>query len=226
MRMRKLAWAEDFLQQEEVVMKNPSDYKGKWKNILNRDVLHVEIGSGKGDYWVQMAKLYPTLGWIGIERNRNVAALAVKKQVDASWEKDNMRFISEDAQCMHTWFAQGEIDVIHLNFSDPWPKKRTHKKRLSNRTFIAQYANVLAEDGEIQMKTDNMDLFEYSILEFQKAGWFLHEFSTNFRRVAHDEDVISEYERRFMNLGQPIYRAVWKKHQLMDKELGIDQINS
>ena len=104
-----------------------------------------------------------------------------------------------------------------MNFSDPWPKKRAHKKRLSNHKFIAQYAKILADDGEIQMKTDNSSLFEYSIIEFQNAGWFLHDFSVDFRRVAHDEDIITEYEHRFMEKGQPIYRPIWKKHPMNEK---------
>ena len=100
---------------------------------------------------------------------------------------------------------------LSFSFSDPWPKKRAHKKRLSNRKFIEQYAHILNENGEIQMKTDNSSLFEYSLLEFQNAGWFLWDVSVDFRRCEHAEDVITEYEHRFMEKGQPIYRAVWKK---------------
>lgn len=215
MRMRKLPWAEDFLKEQEVVVKDPAAYQGRWKEILKRDVLHVEIGTGKGDYWKQMSQLYPKEAWVGIEKNKNVAALAVRKFAnDETMVKEHMAYICDDAQAIDTWFAKGEVDVIHLNFSDPWPKKRAHKKRLSNHTFIAQYATILKEDGEIQMKTDNVDLFEYSILEFQKENWYLHDFSVDFRRNEHAEDVITEYESRFMNLGQPIYRAVWKKYPL------------
>ena len=211
MRMRKLPWAEDFLKEQSVVVEDPTTYKGKWKSLLACDELHVEIGTGKGDYWTKMAQLYPEYGWIGIEKNTNVAALAVRKFSNMDGKKEHMRYINKDAKDLQTWFAEHEVDVIHLNFSDPWPKKRAHKKRLSNVSFIEQYATILKEDGELQMKTDNSSLFEYSVLEFQKANWYLHEFSVDYRRVEHEEDVITEYEHRFMEKGKPIYRAVWKK---------------
>lgn len=212
MRMRKLPWAEDFLNEQEVVIKEPATFAGKWKSCIQRDIIHLEIGCGKGDYWTKMALQYPEYGWIGVEKNNSVAALAVRKYVNMEGKKDHMRFINDDAECIGEWFADGEIDVLHLNFSDPWPKKRTHKKRLSNKAFIDQYRRILNDEGEIQMKTDNVSLFEYSVIEFQNAKWFLHDFSVNFRRVEHNEDVITEYEHRFMELGQPIFRAVWKKH--------------
>lgn len=213
MRMRKLPWAEDFLKEQEVVIKEPQTIAGTWAKTLQKDKLHVEIGSGKGDYWIQMAELYPHIAWIGIEKNDNVAALAVRKYTKMESKPENVLFINDDAEHIETWFHEGEVDVIHLNFSDPWPKKRAHKKRLSNHKFIQQYANILKDDGEIQMKTDNTSLFEYSILEFQNEGWFLHDVSVDFRRNQHEEDVITEYEHRFMERNQPIYRAIWKKHK-------------
>ncbi|MEG0274406.1 MAG: tRNA (guanosine(46)-N7)-methyltransferase TrmB [Longicatena sp.] len=217
MRMRKLPWAEDFLEQQPVVVKNVKEAAGTWKKRLQRDTLHVEIGTGKGDYWIGMAQLYPDAGWIGIEKNVSVAALAVRKYSNLEEAPAHMLYINDDAEDIKEWFAKGEVDVIHLNFSDPWPKKRAHKKRLSNHAFIEQYHHILSDDGEIQMKTDNVSLFEYSVLEFQNEGWFLHEFSVDYRRVEHNEDVITEYEHRFMELGQPIYRAVWKKQPLKNK---------
>ena len=148
---------------------------------------------------------------VGIEKNINVAALAVRKYTQLEKQPENMLYIQGDAEVIDTWFAQGEVDVIHLNFSDPWPKKRAHKKRLSNHAFIARYAHILKPDGEIQMKTDNSALFEYSLMEFQEEGWRLKEVSVDYRREEHAEDVITEYERRFLEKGQPIYRAVFVK---------------
>ncbi|WP_416326526.1 tRNA (guanosine(46)-N7)-methyltransferase TrmB [[Eubacterium] hominis] len=211
MRMRKLPWAEDFLKEQQVVIKEPATFAGKWKTYLNKDCLHVEIGTGKGDYLLQMSQKDKASGWIGVEKNNNVAALAVRKYTNMEEPGSHVAFINADAEEISSWFKPGEIDVIHLNFSDPWPKKRAHKKRLSNEKFIRQYADILSEDGEIQMKTDNSSLFEYSLIEFQKCGWFLHDVSVDFRRTEHEEDAISEYERKFMDKGQPIYRAVWKK---------------
>lgn len=217
MRMRKLPWAEDFLKEQEVVIKEPSTYAGNWKSLLQKEHLHVEIGTGKGDYLLQMCQNYPDAGWIGVEKNNNVAALAVRKYTKMEEPIENMAFINGDAEEISTWFKPGEVDVIHLNFSDPWPKKRAHKKRLSNEKFIRQYGDILSEQGEIQMKTDNSSLFEYSVIEFQKCGWFLHEFSVDFRRNEHEEDAITEYEHKFMEKGQPIYRAVWRKYPILNE---------
>ena len=211
MRMRNLPWAKDYLNEHDIVIKDAEQKAGSWKQFLNCDVLHVEIGTGKGDYWTKMSSMYPQFGWIGIEKNTSVAALAVKKYDGLENKNSHMAFIQEDAADISKWFGEKEIDVIHLNFSDPWPKKRAHKKRLSSDSFIKMYDQVLADDGEIQMKTDNEQLFEFSILEFQNAGWKLIDFTVNYRRDQHDEDAITEYETRFMNLGQPIFRAVWKR---------------
>lgn len=214
MRMRKLPWAEDYIKEAPIVEQHPSRIAGTWKQLLNCSILHVEIGTGKGDYWIQMAQKYPEKGWIGIEKNINVAALAVRKFQTMETMNPHMCYICDDAESIEDWFHEGEVDVIHLNFSDPWPKKRAHKKRLSNHAFIEQYKKILSDEGEIQMKTDNVALFEYSVIEFQKEGWYLHEFYVDYRRVEHEEDVVSEYERRFMDLGQPIFRAVWKKQPM------------
>ena len=211
MRMRNLPWANDYLNEHDIVIKDAEQKAGSWKQFLNCDVLHVEIGTGKGDYWTKMSSMYPQFGWIGIEKNTSVAALAVKKYDGLENKNSHMAFIQEDAADISKWFGEKEIDVIHLNFSDPWPKKRAHKKRLSSDSFIKMYDQVLADDGEIQMKTDNEQLFEFSILAFQNAGWKLIDFTVNYRRDQHDEDAITEYETRFMNLGQPIFRAVWKR---------------
>ena len=151
----------------------------------------------------------PEEGWIGIEKEHNVAAVAVKKALAQPHE--HMAFIAQDADQISTWFAPGEIDVIHLNFSDPWPKSGYAKRRLSHARFLKQYETLLNENGQVIMKTGNPKLFEFSLTEFSKENWLLCEVSVDFRRLPHPEDAITEYEQKFMDLGQPIYRAVWQK---------------
>lgn len=194
---------------QDVIVRSCETMPGKWRELLKKEELHVEIGAGKGDYWIKMSDLYPDAGWIGIEKNVNVAAIALKKVEDS--EHLNRRFIVDDAMAIDTWFAENEIDVIHLNFSDPWPKKRASKHRLSHTSFLKRYEKILKKEGKLIMKTDNAKLFEFSVLEFQNNGWIMDEFSVDYRRDEHPEDVITEYETRFMNLNQPIYRAVWHK---------------
>lgn len=210
MRMRKKSWAEPFLaEHDEIVIASPESLKGCWKSKLNTEKLHVEIGSGKGDYFTQMAALYPDFGWVGVEKNINVAAAAAKKAVESG--HDNQLLIAMDAEKISEWFDDGEIDVIHLNFSDPWPKSGYKKRRLSHRRFIEVYERLLSSQGQIVMKTDNRKLFEFSLLEIAQCPFVLTDVSVDFRAEEHAEDVMTEYERKFVELNQPIYRAVWTK---------------
>lgn len=208
MRMRRVQWAVDYLPLAKCREFEPETKKGIWQPDRTRK-LHVEIGTGKGQYALEMARLYPETDWIAIEKNDTAAGMAAHKFDEAGQE--NLRFIYGDARLIADWFAPGEVDVIHLNFSDPWPKNRNAKRRLSADSFLQQYRQILAADGRIEMKTDNSGLFEYSVLQFLKDGWHLVEFSVDFRRDAHPEDVPTEYESRFIEKGQPVYRAVWKK---------------
>lgn len=210
MRMRKKSWAEPYLNEHaELVIANPSELKGMWKQRLNKEFLRVEIGSGKGDYFTYMAAQYPNEGWVGIEKNINVAAIAAKKGVESG--NQNQLLIAQDAEDLSEWFENGEINVIHLNFSDPWPKTGYKKRRLSHRRFIEVYEKLLCENGQIIMKTDNRKLFEFSLLEFAQCRFVLSDVSVDFRAEEHPEDVMTEYERKFVELNQPIYRAVWTK---------------
>jgi tRNA (guanine-N7-)-methyltransferase len=180
-----------------------------WKKHLNCEVLHVEIGSGKGDYWSKMAHQNPDHGWVAIEKDRNVAATCLRKYIDEILP--TMALINSDAKDIASWFALGEIDVLHLNFSDPWPKKGHSKRRLSHFVFLKAYDRLLSAYGEIQMKTDNSALFEFSCVEMSNYGFVCKELSVDYRRTEHPEDAITEYEQRFLDLNQPIYRAVWRK---------------
>ncbi len=217
MRMRKKKWADPWLaEHSDYIYENPAEMKGKWKELLGCEILHVEIGTGKGDYLNHMAAMYPEEGWVGLEKDRSAAAVAARKAVEEeNADLHNKRMIVNRAEIMTEWFAEGEIDVIHLNFSDPWPKKYTHKRRLSSESFLAMYDKLLGENGRIRMKTDNVGLFEDSVVTFSQAGWTFTEFSVDYRRDEHPEDAVTEYEARFMELGQQIYQltAVRRKPQ-------------
>ena len=212
MRMRKKKWADPWLSEHsDYIFEDPAEYRGKWRDLLGGRILHVEIGTGKGDYLNTMAAMYPDECWVGIEKDRSAAAVAARKAVEAE-EPDlhNKRMIVNQAEKMEEWFAENEIDVIHLNFSDPWPKKHAHKRRLSSDKFLQMYRRLLSEDGVIRMKTDNRDLFEDSVLYFLNNGFTLTEFSVDYRRKEHPEDAVTEYESRFLELGQPIYQLCAK----------------
>ncbi len=210
MRMRRIPWAADYLTTSPSRILDPSKLSGTWKDGL-KGKLHLEIGCGKGGYSSAMAAMYPNDRFIAVEKNESAAGLAAKKFDEAG--APNLSLIYGDGADLSLWFTPGELDVIHLNFSDPWPKKRNAKRRLSAPGFLKQYRTILADDGQIVMKTDNSALFEYSLIEFQNAGFVLEEVSVDFRRESHDEDPLTEYEEKFVQAGQPIYRAVWKKGQ-------------
>jgi len=212
MRMRKKKWADPWLEEHaDYIYADPEENKGKWKQLLHCKELHVEIGMGKGDYLIHMAAMYPAIGWVGMEKDHSAAAVASRKALEAdTLQIENNRMICGYAEDMQKWFADGEVDVIHLNFSDPWPKKHAHKKRLSSSKFLEMYRGLLSEDGCIRMKTDNKDLFEDSVLYFIQNDFILSEFSVDYHRVDHPEDAITEYEAKFMELGQPIYQLCAK----------------
>ena len=192
--------------------------KAAQKSMGTSHDVRVEIGTGKGDYINHMAAMYPEEGWVGIEKDRSAIAVAARKAVeDENDDLHNKRLIVNDAENLLSWFAPGEIDIIHLNFSDPWPKKHYHKRRLSSSRFLTMYRELLSQDGYIRMKTDNKDLFEASVLYFLENGFTLTEFSVDYRRKDHPEDAVTEYESRFLELGQPIY-------QLCAKPLRDDKI--
>jgi len=209
MRMRNKPWALDFLSEQPRVHFDPCDYKGNWLKKTGFSKLCVEIGSGKGDYASAMAKLQPDVLWIAIEKDKNVSAVANKKI--ATLEIMNLHWIVGDAVNLENWFAEGEIDVIHLNFSDPWPKKHHTKRRLTSEGFIERMLKCSNETLEIKFKTDNVKLFEYTMIMWENYPLQLTEFSVDYRREAHPEDAITEYEQHFMDLNQVIYRAVWRK---------------
>lgn len=207
MRMRKKKWAEPWLEAHaDYVLTKPEEWRGRWLENIKGNILHVEIGTGKGDYLNHMAVMYPDEAWVGIEKDRSVAAVAARKAVEEGTDLSNRRMIAGDAEHLEEWFGEQEIDVIHLNFSDPWPKKHYHKRRLSSASFLAVYRRLLKKGGMIRMKTDNKDLFEDSVLYFLQNGFTFTEFSVDYRRKPHPEDAVTEYENRFMELGQPIYQ--------------------
>jgi tRNA (guanine-N7-)-methyltransferase len=208
MRSRRKPWAHDLLNSHSKVTFDGHDLKTHWSHIEKYELICVELGSGKGDFVHQMAKLYPNFYWIAVEKDENVAARALRKVESVA---DNVFWVVADAKDMQEWFEPGTVQRIYLNFSDPWPKKHHVKRRLSSESFMEKMWLITRDDAEFYMKTDNQKLFEYTILTWQNYPLNMIEFSVDYRRDEHPEDAITEYEQRFMDLGQVIYRAVWRK---------------
>ncbi|AUJ25949.1 MULTISPECIES: tRNA (guanosine(46)-N7)-methyltransferase TrmB [Virgibacillus] len=208
MRQRHKPWADDFLQKHaDTVISNPYNYNGRWQEVFtNHDApIHLEIGTGKGQFIVEMARQYPDVNFIGIEVAKSIIVTAAQKVVDA--EMPNIRLIHVNAENLTDLFARDELSLIYLNFSDPWPKNRHEKRRLTYYTFLEKYQQILKPNGEIVLKTDNMGLFEYSLESFSQNGLQIEEVNLDLHGIDDPTNRMTEYEEKFTAKGQPIYRC-------------------
>lgn len=204
MRLRKIKNIEEkILQYNNIIMMNPSDYKGNWNKLFkNNNPIYLEIGTGKGQFIMNNAINNPDINYIGCEISDSVIYKAAKKINEK--EISNLYLINVDAFKLEEVFEKDEISKIFLNFSDPWPKSRHEKRRLTSEAFLNVYNKFLNKDGVIEFKTDNRKLFEYSVLKFNELGYEMLELSLDLH--SDFENIITtEYEDKFMNLGQVIY---------------------
>lgn len=187
----------------ELVVLNYKDYKGKWKSFFGNDnPIYLEIGMGKGKFLLEHAKTYPNINFIGLEKFDSVIVQAVEKIYPL--ELNNIKLINADAEELLDMFEENEISKIFLNFSDPWPKNRHEKRRLSHANFLNRYNVIL--NGDIEMKTDNRELFEFSLISFNQNKWDFLELSLDLHHRNEDEYIITtEYEERFTKKGNVIY---------------------
>ena len=201
MRLRNVKNKEEIMNDSEYLIRDPFPFCGKWKDVFhNNHPIYIEIGMGKGKFIIENALLHPENNYIGIEKYDSVIAKALQKIPDGV---TNLRMIRGDANLIHEMFHK-EIDHIYLNFSDPWPKKRHHDRRLSSSIFLNKYEEIFKGIKSIEMRTDNMDLFEYSLVHFSENGYILHQVSLDFHKENIPE-VTTEYEDKFSSKGFPIY---------------------
>ncbi|MED4453180.1 tRNA (guanosine(46)-N7)-methyltransferase TrmB [Metabacillus fastidiosus] len=207
MRLRNKPWASDFISQyPQYLIQAPENQKGKWNELFGNDnPIHIEVGTGKGQFITGMAKQNPNINYIGIELSENVVVLALQKLVDV--ELPNVKLLNVNANDLTNIFEKGEVGQVYLNFSDPWPKKRHIKRRLTYKTFLALYETILADKGEIHFKTDNQGLFEYSLMSFSEYGLLLKYVSLDLHNSNMEGNIMTEYEEKFSKKGQRIYRA-------------------
>ncbi len=213
MRLRNIPGAREEMLVNPFVIQSPAQYRGQWNALFgNKNPLHIEIGMGKGRFLTTLAMQNPDVNYLGIERYASVLIRAIEKQEEL--KLPNLRFICIDANEVENFFAEGEVDRIYLNFSDPWPKDRHAKRRLTSRQFLAHYRQVLAADGHLAFKTDNRGLFDFSVVEVQEAGWDLSDVTYDLHHSPYAEgNVLTEYEEKFSAMGNPIYRLVARMPQ-------------
>lgn len=203
MRLRNVKNKEEILNASSFLVKNPKDYCGKWNEYFgNSNPIYIEIGMGKGKFIREHAKKFPNINFIGIEKYDSVVAKCLPK-IDE--KLTNLAVIRMDALEIDQVFHK-EISKIFLNFSDPWPKNRHHLRRLSSKVFLEKYEEIFILDKDICMRTDNEDLFCYSLMSFSEAGYVLRNLTFDLHRDYKEEDLITtEYEDRFLDRGMPIY---------------------
>lgn len=209
MRLRNVAGSREAIARSQFVIPNPKERKNRWKELFgNSNPLQIEIGMGKGRFIIDMAKLHPDINYIGIEKFSSVLIRGVQKMEEE--ELSNLYFIRMDAEEITDVFGKGEVNKIYLNFSDPWPKDRHAKRRLPSREFLNRYRIILSEEGNLEFKTDNQDLFSFALEELEPAGWKADEIT---RDLHHDTrlmegNVMTEYEERFSLMGKPICKYI------------------
>jgi len=208
MRLRNVKGSSEAINDSLYVIKNYEEYKGNYSMLFNNNnPIHIEIGMGKGNFIISMAKKYPSINFIGIEKYDSVLVRALEK---IEYDIPNLRFIRMDATDIENVFYK-EIDTIYLNFSDPWPKNRHSNRRLSSLKFLKRYDNLFKNNKNIIMKTDNRKLFEFSIMEFTNYGYKIEEISLDMYDDDTKDNVQTEYEKKFSDRGYPIYKIVVKK---------------
>lgn len=212
MRLRNIPGADAVIQAHSFAIKNEKEQKGKWNQIFgNENPIHIEIGMGKGQFLLTLAKQNPDINYVGIERYSAVLIRALEKlETEEFAGLENVRFICMNAFELPEVFAYGEVKKIYLNFSDPWPKARHARRRLTSTQFFEQYDKVLVQDGVVEFKTDNRLLFEFSLEQVEEAGWKLlaHTFDLHHNEEMNAGNVMTEYEEKFSSMGNPIHKLI------------------
>lgn len=213
MRLRNIKGAKEVVEASEFVVQNPKEYQGKWNTFFgNSNPIHIEIGMGKGQFITELAKQHPEINYIGIEKYTSVLVRALPKRAEME-NCNNLVFLSYDAVLLEEVFAKEEIARIYLNFSDPWPKDRHAKRRLTSREFLKRYEVFLKKDGEVMFKTDNRLLFDFSLEEAKESDWQLSEVTYDLHHSEYAVgNIMTEYEEKFSALGNPIHRMVIRKN--------------
>lgn len=209
MRLRKVKGAKEAIEASTLVIHDAPEKKGHWQDIfVNTNPIHIEIGMGKGKFLTALAKQNPDINYIGIERYDSVLIRALEKR-EQEEEITNLFYLCEDAKNIAELFAPEEISRIYLNFSDPWPKDRHAKRRLTSKEFFERYDRILSKTGEVMFKTDNRILFDFSLEQVPLAGWQLKDVTLDLHHSEFAEgNIMTEYEEKFSALGNPIFRLV------------------
>lgn len=208
MRLRNVKGSRETIAANDYEVHAPEEQKGNWSEVFgNSNPIHIEVGMGKGKFITELARQNPDINYVGIEKYSSVLVRALEKRPEL--EQDNLMFIRMDAENLPEVFAKDEVERIYLNFSDPWPKDRHAKRRLTSVQFLSRYDQFLKPDGRVIFKTDNRPLFDFSLEQVEEAGWILENHTFDLHHSEYLEgNVMTEYESKFVAEGKPINRMV------------------
>lgn len=208
MRLRNVRGSRETIAASEYVVQNEEEMRGKWNTRFgNNNPIHIEVGMGKGQFIIEMAKRNPEINYIGIEKYSSVLLRAIEKQMEE--QLPNLLFLRMDAEYIENVFGKGEVAYIYLNFSDPWPKDRHAKRRLTSVQFLSRYEKILDEKGGVAFKTDNRPLFDFSLEQAGEAGWILERHTFDLHHSPYVAgNVMTEYEKKFSEQGNPICQMI------------------
>ena len=214
MRLRHITGAEQRIAESIHVVSDPEAHRGRWPEVYGNDhPIHVEIGMGKGKFLMELARQNPQINYLGVEIYSSVLLKAVQKQEEE--QLPNVRFLCVDALRLADILGPGEAAKIYLNFSDPWPKDRHAKRRLTSPRFLTVYDRILTPDGTVEFKTDNRELFAYSLESVPAAGWEIIYSTFDLHHSEYAEgNVMTEYEEKFAAEGKPICKLVATRRKI------------
>ena len=208
MRQRNVKNKQEIMDNSSYFIDNPEDYKNNWNKLFNnKKPIHLEIGTGKGRFIINKAISNPNINFIGIEKFDSIIARCLQKIPDGL---DNLKIVRANALNIEEIFNK-EIDTLYLNFSDPWPKTKWHKRRLTSISFLEKYDKIFKKGKRIIQKTDNRDLFEYSVISLSEYGYKIEELSLDLHNSDIENNIETEYEEKFSKKGNPIYYANFYK---------------
>lgn len=213
MRLRNIPEAKNIVANSPFVIQKPDTLRGNWKEFWkNGHAVHLEVGMGKGRFLMEMSRRHPENNYLGMELYDSVLLRAIQRRQALEEPLENLYFLCADARTLPEIFAERDVQKIYLNFSDPWPKARHAKRRLTSRQFLARYRQILSPDGTVEFKTDNRSLFEFSLQEVRESGWTLvaHTYDLHSDEAMNRGNVMTEYEEKFSSMGNPIYKLVAK----------------
>ncbi len=206
MRLRNVKYAKELLlQHPQIVVPNPHDHKSNWSKLFgNKHPIEVEIGCGKGKFIYELALNNPDINFIGIEKFDSVIVRALEKVIEHPL--DNLKLLRLDAEHITDIFSKNEVAKIYLNFSDPWPKIRQAKRRLTSRKFLDRYSNILSKNADICLKTDNFSLYEFSMMSLNEHVQFvIEQLNLNLYKNLPEHNIQTEFEAKFVEMGNTIF---------------------